>query len=39
LQLLQRAVVRYGDRAKMSNVSDMHLQQAIDRAFQKSEQS
>jgi hypothetical protein len=30
---LQRAVVTYGDRARMSNAADMVLQQTIDRAF------
>jgi hypothetical protein len=36
--LLQRAVVTYGDRARMSNASDMSLQQAIDRAFEQANQ-
>lgn len=34
ITMLRRALVIYGDRAKMSNAADMALQQAIDRAFE-----
>ena len=34
IALLRKAVVQYGDRSRMATVSDMELQQAIDRAFQ-----
>lgn len=33
VSFLRLIVVRYGDRARMSNVEDMSLQQVIDRAF------
>lgn len=34
IDLLRTAVVRYGDKARMSNAEPMELQQAIDRAFE-----
>ena len=37
IALLRKALVRYGEKARMSMVADSELQQAIDRAFENSD--
>jgi hypothetical protein len=35
IDLLQTAIVKYGDHSRMGTVEPMELQQAIDRAFEQ----